>query len=391
MCLTQGVCLTRGNTPQIREILPDVGERDASTVALAHKFCTSPAMSVVTPIGCANLGSEDQPHYHGGGHLPGSIDRKTYVLTPGVYAPKKSWALRPLTIEEVLLAKDNGRVLAKLLVSEGLDDRFLRSLVPGKSLLVLARRWGCYGGGFFPEFTGSDPERRLFPEFTGSDSERQKVPLIYPSLGESFHNPPNGPGYSSSRFGGSLDVEPVPKQVKTCVSVATSRRKSSTTTSKAEILDGEVNTCFSDPTSRRKSSTTTSKSSKLETVETVDAKINTCFSDPTSRRKSSTTTSKFGTGHAEYLKLEGCKTETERSKCDATTETERSKRDDATGEPTKRDSEEILDEIDRGNRERKAVKADDAKVPEYLWEEHLLEGLTHRAWYDDDAIKNSEW
>jgi hypothetical protein len=33
-------------------------------------------------------------------------------------------------------------------------------------------------------------------------------------------------------------------------------------------------------------------------------------------------------------------------------------------------SEPLLEEIARVNRERKAVKSDDAEVPEYLWEEH---------------------
>jgi hypothetical protein len=36
-------------------------------------------------------------------------------------------------------------------------------------------------------------------------------------------------------------------------------------------------------------------------------------------------------------------------------------------------SKEVLSEIAREKRERKATKADDAVVPEFLWEEHLLE------------------
>jgi hypothetical protein len=35
-------------------------------------------------------------------------------------------------------------------------------------------------------------------------------------------------------------------------------------------------------------------------------------------------------------------------------------------------TKEVLHEIAREKRERKATKADDAAVPEYLWEEHLL-------------------
>jgi hypothetical protein len=35
----------------------------------------------------------------------------------------------------------------------------------------------------------------------------------------------------------------------------------------------------------------------------------------------------------------------------------------------------LLDEIDQLNLEQKAFKADDAEVPLYLWEEHLLEEI----------------
>jgi hypothetical protein len=40
----------------------------------------------------------------------------------------------------------------------------------------------------------------------------------------------------------------------------------------------------------------------------------------------------------------------------------------------------ILQEIAQVNRERKAVKSDDSAVPEYLWENHLLEGVDNRVW-----------
>jgi hypothetical protein len=77
------------------------------------------------------------------------MDRKTEVLSPGIFAPKNNWALRLLTIEEVLVAKDFSKVLADLLTSGPITNRFLRELIPGKSLIGLARRWGCNGGGRF--------------------------------------------------------------------------------------------------------------------------------------------------------------------------------------------------------------------------------------------------
>jgi hypothetical protein len=42
-------------------------------------------------------------------------------------------------------------------------------------------------------------------------------------------------------------------------------------------------------------------------------------------------------------------------------------------EPLGRGTRNVLGEIAREKRERKATKADDAEIPEYLWEEHLLD------------------
>jgi hypothetical protein len=95
--LTQGCCLTRGKESLTSEPIQVIVSRDASTVlsptAPSRKYQPKPKTRVVLPLGCENLGSEARPHYHGGGLLPATVDRKTSVLTPGVYAPKDSWAL----------------------------------------------------------------------------------------------------------------------------------------------------------------------------------------------------------------------------------------------------------------------------------------------------------
>jgi hypothetical protein len=49
--------------------------------------------------------------------------------------------------------------------------------------------------------------------------------------------------------------------------------------------------------------------------------------------------------------------------------------------------ETVLEDVARENRDRKAVKSDDAAVPEYLWEEHLLEGLKEREWDEIKLVK----
>jgi hypothetical protein len=56
--------------------------------------------------------------------------------------------------------------------------------------------------------------------------------------------------------------------------------------------------------------------------------------------------------------------------------------------------EEALLDISREYRDRKAVKADDADVPKYLWEEHLVEGLDVQDWDATKLVKIrkvSEW
>jgi hypothetical protein len=99
-----------------------------------------------------NLGCSKHPIYHGGGLLPGMIDRKTRVLTPGVYAPPGKWAVRPMSYLEVLLSKDVSETLSKVLVVfPPASDQILRAFVPGKCLVLgfraLFRDWN--GGGIF--------------------------------------------------------------------------------------------------------------------------------------------------------------------------------------------------------------------------------------------------
>jgi hypothetical protein len=80
------------------------------------------------PIGCVNLGTPAKPYFHVHGLLPGNLNGRTEVLSPGVFAPKAHWALQNVTLEEVLLAKDYGKVLAELLSSVNISNIFLWNL-----------------------------------------------------------------------------------------------------------------------------------------------------------------------------------------------------------------------------------------------------------------------
>jgi hypothetical protein len=80
----------------------------------------------------------------GGGLLPDTIDGKTRVLAPGLFVPKGHWALWPLTVEEVVVAKDFGQILPALLAVERLPVRALSLLrcdgvVTGEGLSLLQR------------------------------------------------------------------------------------------------------------------------------------------------------------------------------------------------------------------------------------------------------------
>jgi hypothetical protein len=146
-----GVCLALGAKTPLGLSIPDSVGQDASTVlsvkATALKFCPAPSSTTVTPLGCKQLGTARSPVFHGGGLLPGDCDKRTTVLAPGLYAPKGTWAQRTLTVEEVLIAKDCGRVALDLLGSGHLGNAMLQRIIPGKCLVAFATRWGCNGGG----------------------------------------------------------------------------------------------------------------------------------------------------------------------------------------------------------------------------------------------------
>jgi hypothetical protein len=129
-----GVCLLLGSTPPTEVDGPEGVGRDASTVlsvqAPAIRYCAAPSQSTVLPLGCEQLGTRDSPCFHGGGLLLEGCDRKTVVLTPDMFAPKGKWAKRTLTIEEVLISKDCGRVAVQFLFSLSQRNQAHQSRVP---------------------------------------------------------------------------------------------------------------------------------------------------------------------------------------------------------------------------------------------------------------------
>jgi hypothetical protein len=89
----------------------------------------------VIPLECRNLGSETHPEYHGGGLLPGVLDKSVQIVTPTLFAKPGYWGLRGLSSKEVLLAKDLSEMDALKLETPGKNASFLRGLTPGRCLV----------------------------------------------------------------------------------------------------------------------------------------------------------------------------------------------------------------------------------------------------------------
>lgn len=81
-----------------------------------------------------NLGTEESPIYHGGGWLPTMPTPDLWVKTPSVFVTGNKWALRPLQGREFLYAHDWGDAFVKLMAPSVLDDEF-PAITPGNSLI----------------------------------------------------------------------------------------------------------------------------------------------------------------------------------------------------------------------------------------------------------------
>jgi hypothetical protein len=67
---------------------------------------------------------------------------------------------------------------------------------------------------------------------------------------------------------------------------------------------------------------------------------------------------------------------------------------DSSGDKERTAKDDLLKDVSRQQQERKAVKADDAAVPEYLWEEHLMTGSEVNDWNSksiDNLRRVSSW
>jgi hypothetical protein len=176
---------------------PPIAPRDVSTVLSAtpqhHGVRKAPKCRHLPDFGCKNIGNTERPVYHGGGWLPATVTLSTRVLNPGIYAPKGTWALRPLTFGEYLSAHDVPETLIRWLRDNKVlgSDASLASLVAGNCLVAGFRLFN--GGGIVFGGYGSDCEKSKFGGSGGSllgGSGREREKQRFGGSGE------------KSRFGG---------------------------------------------------------------------------------------------------------------------------------------------------------------------------------------------
>jgi hypothetical protein len=133
----------------VEKLLYVVG-RDASTVLsvmeVSRRYRRAPCDRTVLTLDCVNLGSGSHPEYHGGGLLPGMLDKLVQVSTPTLFAKPGYWGLRSLSNVEILLAKDLSEADSGKLKDVRPKVGFLRSFTPGKCL-VFGFRALFNGGG----------------------------------------------------------------------------------------------------------------------------------------------------------------------------------------------------------------------------------------------------
>jgi hypothetical protein len=173
--------------------------RDASTVLMVNEYChllrRIPEPLEVFPLRCLNLGSDEWPVYHGAGLLPASLDRRTWVLTRCARAEATGkWGKRRINQLEVLLANDYPEDVAKALVEEvGATDAFVNSCPAVGCFLSGAQPWLATlvnEGGVDIESKGvgdevdSRTKKRRMPKEMRLEADRSKK-LFRPSSDQS--------------------------------------------------------------------------------------------------------------------------------------------------------------------------------------------------------------
>jgi hypothetical protein len=118
------------------------------------------------------LGTGSQPYYHGGGWLPDGITTSTRVLTPGIYAPKGTWGLRPLAFSEFLGCKDVPEAMIRSFkeVSSPVAEDIIGVMVAGKCLVAGFKMLN--GGG--KTFVGKRCNKRPSENIGGGEIGRAK-------------------------------------------------------------------------------------------------------------------------------------------------------------------------------------------------------------------------
>jgi hypothetical protein len=176
--------LTKGEIPRMKP-LGMIAPRDVTTVlSVMHPHYIlrmAPGRWHIGDGECCDRGTEHSPFYHGGGWLPADLTPKIRVLTPGIYAPKGTWGIRPLTINVFLACKDVPESIVGDLGGRPLPglDAVVANMAPGKCLIEGFAVFNGGGGGCEGGLRGNDDDH---PRQDGNNQLRQKHKnIIHPS------------------------------------------------------------------------------------------------------------------------------------------------------------------------------------------------------------------
>jgi hypothetical protein len=362
---------------------PPLAPRDGSTVLSCtpqHYSVRGPPPLWHLPDGvCENLGDAARPVYHhGGGWLPAGVIPETWALAPGIYAPKGTWVLRALTFGEYFSAHDAPETLIRLLRDDlvlGADPSLASMMVPGKCLVAGFRLFN--GGGtslLEKDDTGSDEkgmgmaeDDSLLTEAKGNEEENEEQGDICQGDihdgakgNDSLHAQGTAPGgrlFDQAKLAPPGDVERWPK------GTAPDRNFAD----RANLVHEGVNNKDSE-WGRFEGNCRSSKGvTPVSTLPKLDGNRNSQGGSWDGTREDNPIFRPPPSQGSEIYSVPQVK-----SPVGVRPASQQGEALDAAATGNREQQEEALDDGVRQKREQKATKADNAEVPEYIWEEHLL-------------------
>jgi hypothetical protein len=366
--------------------------RDASTVLMVNEYCRLlrkiPEPLEVFPLRCVNLGSASCPVYHGAGLLPASLNRSTWVLTRCLSTVE--WGKRRVTRLEVLLANDYPEDVAKALLSDGGgSDEFVNSCSAVGCFITGGQPWvdacgGNEGGTITKNVKVGDDEAELSTRKrsgvpiesgreTKSGEKRMKILESNSLVGGVETVAAELGSESNSLVGGVETVAGEPALAKESHGQTDHSENGSESTS----LVGDVETVANESPILVETVADESpllKRAREELIEDLeDISVEFAGNSYLSKGPPHAEGAEGLAGIAEPKCMKPPKDLSKGPRSLSKADTEGLRHQTSGSETILKASTATIDAA-KAIREQKAVKSDDADVPEHLWEEHLFQG-----------------